>query len=339
MNIKKSIFLSAAIICLSACTASNNLLQKELSYTENTRSHVPIPPSELGLPTVKADPYFKVSDTAIALESPVFDRAGNLFFVSIYEGKIFKLDKNNNLSIFYEENGFMPAGIAINKEGDFLVANVGDLKNGTVTLISKEGKRIKDILSADKGLVPDDLVLDRRGGAYLSDFKGSSVDFDGGVYYLSSHGEVTPILTKMAKPNGVALSPDGKVLWATEFGNNRLHRIELNDQGGVARFGTSIPYHFVGKAPDSMRTDADGNVYVAMYGQGRVMIFNKEGLPIGQILLPGRDESKFLKVTSMVIHPDSRDMYIVSRDEIKKTGSWIFKTKALAQGTRMQSHQ
>jgi lactonase len=37
-----------------------------------------------------------------------------------------------------------------------------------------------------------------------------------------------------------------------------------------------------------MRTDADGNVYVAMYHQGRILAFNPYGFPIGQILLPGR---------------------------------------------------
>lgn len=156
--------------------------------------------------------------------------------------------------------------------------------------------------------MPDDLVLDHRGGAYFTDFSGSSVDLDGGIYYLHPDGKVTALLKKLAKPNGIALSPDGKVLWATEFGNNRLHRIELNEQGEVARFGTSTPYHFSGKAPDSMRTDVDGNVYVAMYGQARIMVFNKEGLPIGQILLPGRENGEFLKVTSMMINPEFRDM-------------------------------
>lgn len=39
-----------------------------------------------------------------------------------------------------------------------------------------------------------------------------------------------------------------------------------------------------------MPADSDGNLYVAMYGQGRVLVFNKNGIPIGQILLLGRDE-------------------------------------------------
>ncbi|MBB3014066.1 sugar lactone lactonase YvrE [Cupriavidus alkaliphilus] len=73
----------------------------------------------------------------------------------------------------------------------------------------------------------------------------------------------------MAAANGVALSPDGKVLWATEFCTGRLHRMNLHDAVTATRFGTSTPYHFIARASDSMGADADdGNVYVAMYDQG-----------------------------------------------------------------------
>ena len=48
---------------------------------------------------------------------------------------------------------------------------------------------------------------------------------------------------------------------------------------------------------DSVCIDSDDNLYVAMYGQGRVLVFNKRGYPIGQILMPGRDEGKMLRST------------------------------------------
>jgi lactonase len=63
--------------------------------------------------------------------------------------------------------------------------------------------------------------------------------------------------------NGVALSPNGKVLWATESGRNLLQRIELSDATTIAPVGSTIPYHFIGPLPDSMRVDRDGNVYIA----------------------------------------------------------------------------
>jgi lactonase len=52
-----------------------------------------------------------------------------------------------------------------------------------------------------------------------------------------------------------------------------------------------------------MRADADGNLYVAMYGQGRVLVFNGKGIPIGHILLPGRDSGHNLHSTNLAIKP------------------------------------
>ncbi|QXZ10712.1 SMP-30/gluconolactonase/LRE family protein [Comamonas sp. Y33R10-2] len=336
---KYSFFLYAALL-LSGCSSTQPFFNEGLVYPGGSKTYVPIAPSEKNLSNVVAEPYFEVSKETLALESPVFDKQGNLYFVSVYEGRIYKLTPERNISVFYEEKGFFPGGIAITKDGDFVAANVGDFKSGTVTLIGNNGKKIRDLLSAKENLVPDDLVIDKYGGIYFTDFRGSSTDLQGGIYYLNPvDGGFKPLLKNMSAPNGIALSPNGKVLWATEFGNSRLHRIELGEPGKIGRYGSSIPYHFVGKGPDSMRTDVDGNVYVVMYGQGRIMVFDSEGLPIGQILLPGRTDGKFLKVASLIIDHQSRDMYIVARDELKKHGSWIFKSKAFAQGTRLYSHQ
>ncbi len=73
----------------------------------------------------------------------------------------------------------------------------------------------------------------------------------------------------------------------TEFGRNLLHRVDLADATTPTPLGTTVAYHFTGPAPDSMRADSDGNLYVALYGQGRILTFNRNGIPIGQVLLPG----------------------------------------------------
>lgn len=63
-----------------------------------------------------------------------------IFFVSVYEGRIYKINSKNEVSVFYEEKELFPAGLAIDREGNFLIANVGDLMKGTVTFVSKDGK-------------------------------------------------------------------------------------------------------------------------------------------------------------------------------------------------------
>ena len=41
----------------------------------------------------------------------------------------------------------------------------------------------------------------------------------------------------------------------------------------------------------------------AIYGRGRVLAFNSNGIPIGQVLLPGREAGHNLRSTSLAIRP------------------------------------
>jgi len=298
-----------------------------------------VPASEQHLPTVTAEPWFKVSADPLALEGPAFDRKGNLLFLDIYGGRVLRLSPDHTLTTLYTNASLRPAGIAIHKDGRIFLAGVGDFTTGEVVALDPDGRNPQTIVPASAGRVVDDLVFDAEGGFYFTDFKGTATHAAGGVYYVSpDQKDIRAALPNMCAANGVALSPDGKVLWATEFCAGRLHRVELQGPARIAPFGSTVPYHFVGRAPDSMRTDADGNVYVAMYTQGRVLAFSPYGVPIGQILLPGREENRYLKSTSLAFVPGSRDVVIVARDEIGGGGAMIFRARALANGVRLYSH-
>jgi lactonase len=311
-----------------------------LNHTDATRGLVPIPAPERGLATVTAEPYFQVSEGMVALEGPAFDRHGNLYFVDVYTDRILRLTPDRQLSTVYTETGLRPAGIAVHKDGRIFVAGIGDFKAGSIVAFQPDGSHPESIVPTSAGYVPDDLVFDHQGGIYFTDFQGSSTRPKGGVFHVSADfRKTTPILPDMSSANGVALSPDGKVLWATEFCNSRLHRVDLVDEVTVAPFGTTVPYHFVGRAPDSTRTDSAGNVYVAMYQQGRILVFSPFGVPIGQILLPGREQNHFLKTTSLAFVPGTRDVVIVARDELGGRGSVIFRARGFAPGTTLFSHQ
>lgn len=161
------------------------------------------------------------------------------------------------------------------------------------------------------------MVFDSKGGFYFTDFRGYSTNPLGGVYYVSpDFRTVTPIIQNISVANGIALSTDEKVLWVTETTANRLHRIALEDDGvTIQPFGATIPYYFTGhEGPDSCCIDSDDNLYVAMYGQGRVLVFNKRGYPIGQILIPGRDEGHMLRSTHPQFIPGTNQLIICSND-------------------------
>ena len=317
-----------------------------LSYTPAISGPVPIPGAERDLPTVWAEPFFQVSDKAFAIEGPAFDREGNLLFLDIYGGRVLCLSPAGRLTTVFVEEGLTPGGMAIHKDGRIFLACLGTgdshkgFTAGSVVAIAPDGSDRQTIVPPDAGLVLDDMVFDDAGGFYMTDFKGISTEPIGGVYYVPpSHDRIQSVLPNFCAANGVALSPDNRTLWATEFGACRLHRADLSAPGVIGRFGASIPYHFIGRAPDSMRTDSHGNVYVAMYHQARIMVFNAGGIPIGQILLPGRDKGQFLKSTSLAIRPGSRDMVIVARDENGDGGTAIFAARGFAEGFAMFSHQ
>lgn len=311
-----------------------------LSHDAQTRGPAPIPPAERGLQAVAAVSWFKVSDAAFAIEGPAFDRDGNLYVCDASGGHVLRLTPEKQLSTFVTMD-LRPGGLAFHRDGRLFIAALDIPRGvGAVMEVRADGSELRAVVPPDAGYMPNDLVFDAQGGLYFSDFRGTSTDPRGGIYYVAPNAPmVMPVLPRIAQGNGVALNPDGRVLWATEFGANRLHRVELADAATATPLGTAVPYRFTGPAPDSMRVDAEGNVYVAIYGQGRVLAFNQKGIPIGQILLPGREEGHNLLCTNTAFLPGSRELLIVASDGDGGQGTSIFRAGAFAPALTLFSHR
>ena len=311
-----------------------------LRYTRALREPYPIPPNELGLQTVVAEPFLQVSTQGLGLEAASFDREGNLLFVDVISGTIFKMTPDKKISTLFPRNSFGSAGIGVHRDGRIFVAGLGNFKDtGSVYWIHPDGTGYTTVIPPSAGYLPDDLVFDRHGGFYFTDFRGSTNDPKGGVYYVAPDlRTVTPILTNIAVANGVCLSPDGRVVWATELAAGRLHRVRMTGPTTIAPWGTETPYTFTGFGPDSMRSDSDGNVYVAMYSQGRILVFNPVGIPIGQILIPKRNTGHNLGTTSLGFFPGSDRLLIVASDGDGGEGAWIFAAHGFAPGLKLYSH-
>jgi lactonase len=294
-------------------------------------AYVPVPPAEQMLPTLVAEPWFKVSDRFLQLEGLCFDRAGRLYLLEVFGGTIFRLDLDTmKLATVFEATGRNPAALKVHKDGRLYVCCLGDFSNGEIFAVNPDGTQRETIV---EGYVADDMVFAKDGGFYFTHFVGTSCEPTGGLYHVSADArKVTPIMENMAGPNGIALSTDERMLWATETNANRLHLIELGADGtSIAPYGTGVPYHFTGwHGPDSCSIDSADNLYVAMYNQGRVMIFNRYGFPIGQVLIPGRERGHHLRTTHPMMIPGTDDLLICTNDHEGGEGSWIFRSKGFA---------
>jgi lactonase len=342
-SVHRLVLLAAS--ALFACFAVDGHIQQgeaalTLKYDSQTRGPVPIPPSERGLQTAIAEPWFKVSREPMVLEGPAFERSGDLLFCDVSGRRVLRLTPHNQLSTVIHLSDGAPGGLAVHKDGRIFIAAMNiATRTGFIVSVEPDGTKMQTIVPVTAHYMPNDLVFDTHGGLYFSDFRGISTEPTGGAYYVSPDAKtIMTVLPHLAMANGIALSPTGKELWVTEFSRNLLHRVQLVDPTTIAPFGTAIAYQFTGPAPDSMRSDSDGNLYVAMYGQGRVLVFNSNGIPIGQVLLPGRDEGHNLQSTNMAIKPGTNDLLIVTSDGNGGQGATIFHAKTFAKALPLYSH-
>jgi lactonase len=185
-------------------------------------------------------------------------------------------------------------------------------------------------------------VFDAKGNLYVTDCTGTPANSTGGIYQFSTESDyktMTPVYLNMAMANGVAIAPEGNIIYVVETGRSSLHRLEVLPDGiTIAPIaGAIVAYHTVGApAADSMKVDSEGNVYVAMNFQGRCLIMNKYGIPLAHLVIPGRDEGRLLQTANLAFKPGTDEAYITASG---KGGGWVYKFRGLAQGLKLFSHQ
>jgi len=215
-------------------------------------------------------------------EGPVFDRDGNLFVVDVDTGEISKISPEGQVKTFVNTGGG-PNGAKFHANGDLFVA---DRQKGIIA-ISPDGKMrvIVDHYQGKKFYGPNDLIFDSRENLYFTDPHGSSAENPFGcVYRFSSSGELTCLASGLAFPNGLVLSQDERFLFVAITRKNRVLRFVLDPPPFRSYLFSQLSG---GWGPDGMAFDVAGNLYVAHYGGGDVVILNPKGDLIERVPVSG----------------------------------------------------
>lgn len=308
-------------------------------------SQVPLPQDLINLPTIKAEPWLEIENNPNTfLEGPCFDRQGNLYVSSMEDGRIFKISPDKQVTTIYNESGVMPDGMAISKNGKLFVACV----SGQLLEMDLDGNDVTQITVKYDNTYPqslNDLVFDPDGNLYVTDFTGTVADPTGGVYRYNWNGEsftsVSRVLYPLASANGVSFEPGNpNVLWVSETCRNAVLNIQLQPDGvtPVPVAGVTIPFYSTGGpgGTDSNRLDVDGNLYQCIIFQGRAVILNSHGIPIANVIIPGREDGNHLGTTNLAFIPGTDEAIITAWGA---GGAWLYKFRALAKGQTLYSHQ
>ncbi len=100
----------------------------------------------------------------------------------------------------------------------------------------------------------------------------------GALYRLDTDGRVEQVLGDMTIPNGIAWSPDGNTMYLVDSGPRVVYAFAFDGQRGSLsdqKVLLTVP-EGVG-APDGMTVDAAGDLWVAIYGGGRVRRYAPDG--------------------------------------------------------------
>jgi len=133
------------------------------------------------------------------------------------------------------------------------------LKNGKTEVLAArfEGKRLN---------APNDIVVRRDGHVYFTDpafgaqEDARELDFYG-VFHITPKGELELTAKWKTRPNGITLSPNGRILYVSDSDQRVVRAYDLDGKGAASN--ERVVVEKIAGVPDGIRTDEKGNLYVA----------------------------------------------------------------------------
>jgi gluconolactonase len=239
-------------------------------------------------------------------EGPVWDPAqGALLFSDVPENRVYRWKDGEGITVFLEPSGFTGSqyngrergsnGLTLDASGRLVLCQHGDRRVARLAADGRSFETIVDKVEGRRFSSPNDLCFDRAGNLFFTDppygLPGDTKQETAfnGVYRLSIDGKLTVIASDMARPNGVALSPDEKTLYigSTDGQEPWVKAYVLTADGSVAGGriffdGTALMKAGRRGGFDGLKVDASGNVWAT--GPGGVLIISPAGKHLGSIL-------------------------------------------------------
>ena len=257
-----------------------------------------------------------IADGFVFTEGPLWDpREEKLLFSDIRADTIYSWDSENGTQIYRRPSGFSN-GLTYNRQGDLIVC---EHRTRAIT-ITKDGAKPEILAGSYQGKKlnsPNDVIAANDGSILFSDpiyglMEGQGgpaeqeLSFQGLYRIAPDTGRLILLTDSFERPNGLALSPDEKLLYVADTVRQHIRVFDVGAEwqltGGCVWAELWDDEH-IGR-PDGMKIDERGNVFCA--GPGGIWIFNSQADLIGRIYLPdktsnlawGEDNLQTLFITS-----------------------------------------
>jgi gluconolactonase len=245
-------------------------------------------------------------------EGPAVAFDGSIYFSDIAagsdKGMILRFDpKTSKTTVFANDSG-KSNGLLFDASGRLLAcegADGGGRRVARWDVRTKKRETLVDAFGGKRFNAPNDLAIDLEGRVYFTDPRYLGTETreleHRAVYRVDASGSVVEVTHDVSKPNGIALSPDGKTLYVADHDNGtdridptkpaptqgvmRLLAFPLDENGTVSGKRRVLIDFGDEKGVDGMTTDVDGNLYLALrsYSRPGVLIVDPNGKELGHI--------------------------------------------------------
>jgi gluconolactonase len=215
-------------------------------------------------------------------EGPVWSSENFLIFSDTVTNKLRKFVPGKGESEFADIPGG-PAGNAYDSQGRLYTCEFRErrvtrtAKNKTEVLAARfEGKRLN---------APNDIVIRRDGHIFFTDPAFGKqqdireLDFYG-VFHITPKGDLEAIAKWKTRPNGIAISPNGRILYVADSDARLIRAYDLDRNGAAS--GERVAIEKIEGVPGGIRTDEKGNLWVAAKS---VQVYSPQGQLLGHLEL------------------------------------------------------
>lgn len=217
-------------------------------------------------------------------------RRDELLSVDILAGRVYRhrIDDDGGLipARTYRVPGTVGAITPVDRDDGWLLA-----AGQGFTYLGLDGslRPLTDVAPA--GTRMNDAACDPQGRFWAGTLADDHHDGGGALYRLDRSGRTELVLGDLTISNGLGWSPDASTMYLVDSGPGVVHAFVFDAERGTISGGqvlVSVPED-VG-SPDGMTVDAAGDLWVAIYGGGRVNRYSPDGV-LRQALAVPADQS------------------------------------------------
>jgi sugar lactone lactonase YvrE len=161
-----------------------------------------------------------------------------------------------------------------------------NLRDG-IALVDRDGAKTWLVYWARDGVRGNDAAVDPAGRLWAGTMRYDTAAGGGWLARVEPSGSAKVVLDAVTISNGVGWSPDGTRMYYIDTPEQRIDVLDYDvDTGEATGRRPLCPVEGTDGSPDGLTVDADGCVWVALWGGGAVRRYTPEGVLDREIALP-----------------------------------------------------